>query len=339
MVERRVPLLTLHWVDYAIVALYLGAIVGLGVVSARRVKRDGKPDASSEFLLAGRRLSLPLLVGSLVSTWYGGLLGVTEIAFTDGLSSWLTQGIFWYAAYVVFAFVLAGRLQQSGIRTLPEHVGALYGNKAKFVVSVLNLINVIPIGYMLAIGLLVHLASGWPIWVGVLVGSAVTVTYSSVGGFRAVVYTDMLQFVVMFVSGGVLLAACVIKLGGTEYLTSHLPAAHLQPTGALGLQELAVWAIIAFSTLVDPNFYHRCYAASSPKQARRAILIAMVFWVTFDLCTVGAGLYARGIVAGGRCPSCLSAIGRSVAAVRLQRLICSRSSRNGYVDHRSRIAL
>ena len=85
----------------------------------------------------------------------------------------------------------------------------------------------------------------------------------------------------------------VLKLGGGGYLEQRLPATHLRLTGALSQQELIVWALIALSTLVDPNFYHRCYAADSPETARRGVLGAVLFWLMFDVCTTFTGLYAR----------------------------------------------
>ena len=62
---------TLGALDLAVVGAYLAATFFLGVRSARN-RRDGEDD----FLLAGRALTLPAFVVTLVSTWYGGVLGV-----------------------------------------------------------------------------------------------------------------------------------------------------------------------------------------------------------------------------------------------------------------------
>lgn len=275
--------------DLALVVAYLGATLWIGL----RVGRGAEARGAEDFLLAGRGLTLPLFVGSLVSTWYGGLLGVTEIAFTDGLAAWLTQGGFWYLAYVIFALALAGRLAASGHTTLPDQLGALHGPQARVLATALNYLNVVPIAYALSLGLLVHLVLGWPIWIGTLGGTAIAAGYSLTGGFRAVVYTDLLQFALMCLAVALVLVYAVFGLGGADYLSTHLPATHLRATGAMKGQELVVWALIALSTLVDPNFYHRCYAAASPAVARRGVLMAVGFWALFDICSVFGGLYAR----------------------------------------------
>jgi len=50
-----------------------------------------------------------LFVGTLVATWYGGIFGVTFIAFEKGLYNFLTQGVFWYIAYLIFACFYCGQ--------------------------------------------------------------------------------------------------------------------------------------------------------------------------------------------------------------------------------------
>ncbi|MCC6750705.1 MAG: sodium:solute symporter family protein [Deltaproteobacteria bacterium] len=273
--------------DLAVVGLFLLAVLTLGLRLGRRA------GPAEEFLLAGRRLTLPMFVGSLVSTWYGGILGVGEIAFSDGVVTWVTQGGFWYLSYFVFAFFLAERLSRSKQVTLPDQLGLLHGPRARVVASLLNFLNVVPVAYMLSMGLVAHLILGCPVWLGTVLGATLVLGYSALGGFRAVVYTDLLQFALMCVAVALLMIFAVVKLGGSDYLTLRLPPAHLQPRGHVSGQELFVWALIALSTLVDPNFYQRCYAALTPRVARLGVLCSIGFWMLFDVCTTFTGLYAR----------------------------------------------
>jgi len=57
-----------------------------------------------------------------------------------------------------------------------------------------------------------------------------------------------------------------------------------------------VWGLIALSTLVDPNFYQRCFAAKTPETARKGILISTVIWCCFDICTTFGAMYARATI-------------------------------------------
>ncbi len=283
--------LTLSALDLAVVVGYVLALLAVGGGGRRG-------QGSEEFLLANRNLSLPLFVGSLVSSWYGGLLGVGEIAYADGLVNWVSQGGFWYLAYLIFAFVLAERLARSRATTLPDQLARLHGRAAGGFATLLNYINVVPVSYVLSLGLAVRLFTGWPLWVGILVGGALGTLYSMTGGFRAMVRVQLLQFTLMCLGVASVIPFAVLRLGGADYLRASLPATHLHPAGAYGAQELAVWALIALSTLVDPGWYQRCYAARSPRVARTGILCAVGFWALFDVCTTFSGIYARAALPG-----------------------------------------
>jgi len=284
-------LLHLGGLDLLVIAAYLAVAFGIGW-------RFSRGRSADDFLLAGRRLTLPLFVGSLVASWYGGLLGVGEISYNEGLVNWVSQGWFWYLAYLIFAVALAGRLSRSRHTTLPDQIEALHGPAARHLASLLNFINLLPISYVLSLGLAVHLFTGWPLWAAILVGASAGVLYSAAGGFRAVIYIELMQFVLMCLSVAVVIPFAVFKLGGASYLRARLPAGHLSPAGHSSPQELVVWALIALSTLVDPGWYQRCYAAASPRVARLGILCSVGFWALFDVCTTFAGIYARAALPG-----------------------------------------
>ena len=70
---------------------------------------------------------------------------------------------------------------------------------------------------------------------------------------------------------------------GLEKL-SILPDSYFKPMGNYTLLETLSWGLIAISTLVDPNFYQRSFAAKDFKIAKKGILISTVIWIIFDLC-------------------------------------------------------
>ncbi|MDZ7821516.1 MAG: hypothetical protein U5N26_06730 [Candidatus Marinimicrobia bacterium] len=72
--------------DIVIISLYFFMLILIGFI---RRKKDGKAE---DFLLSGRRLTLPLFVMTLVSTWYGGILGIGEFTYLHGLSNWFVMG-------------------------------------------------------------------------------------------------------------------------------------------------------------------------------------------------------------------------------------------------------
>ncbi len=248
---------------------------------------------ATDYIVAGRRLTLPAFTASLVTTWYGGILGVGEYTWTYGISNWLVFGLPYYLFAGVFALFLAGRARRSRMLTVPDLLEDRYGRPAALVGAGTIFVMTAPAAYVLMLGVLVVFATGWPLWLGVALGTALSVGYVFRGGLRAVVATDIVQFFLMFGAFLILVPVCVKQFGGWDFLKAGLPESHLARDGGLGWQAIAVWYFIALSTLVEPAFYQRCYAAKSESTARRGIAAAIGLWIVFDFLTTTAGLYAR----------------------------------------------
>ncbi|MBU0980968.1 MAG: sodium:solute symporter family protein [Nanoarchaeota archaeon] len=279
--------LSLSSVDYGIIVVYFILIIIIGYVVKRRVRNI------TDYFLAGRRLTLPIFVATLVSTWYGGILGVGELSFNYGMVNWLTQGFFWYLSYLFFAFFLANRIRRSGLFTVPDQLERFYDKRARLLGAFFNFIMVTPAPYVLSLGVIFSLIFGWPAWAGILLGTLVAVFYTLRGGFLGVIYTDFIQFFLMVTGVALVIPFAVSKFGGISFLKANLPATHFTLTGEWTTQMILVWGFIAFWTLVDPSFYQRCYAAKDDKVPKRGILLAIVFWGLFDVCTTFTGMYAR----------------------------------------------
>ena len=246
-----------------------------------------------EILLMGRQLTLPLFIATLVATWYGGIFGVTQIAFEKGIYNFITQGIFWYITYIIFALFLVDKVRAQKSLTMPELLGSMFGPRAAKVGAIFNLFNVIPVAYIISVGIIVSSFTTWPLPISMAIGTLTVILYSSWGGFRAVVFSDLIQFFVMCSAVLLVIIFSFQSFGGLEYLTSNLPSHYFHPTADVGLAQTLVWGFIALSTLVDPNFYQRCFAATTSKVAKKGILFSTLIWIAFDLCTTFGAMYAR----------------------------------------------
>ncbi|TMQ71901.1 MAG: sodium:solute symporter family protein, partial [Candidatus Eisenbacteria bacterium] len=69
----------------------------------------GKRATTLDYLVAGRRVTLPAFVATLVATWYGGILGVGEYTWRYGISNWLVFGVPYYVGALLFALCFARR--------------------------------------------------------------------------------------------------------------------------------------------------------------------------------------------------------------------------------------
>ncbi len=125
-----------------------------------------------DYLLAGRKLTLPAFVATLVTTWYGGILGVGEYAWRFGISTWVVFGLPYYAAALLFAFWLAPRLRRSGAASIPDLLLGAYGRGARLTGAAAIFGLTLPVAYLLMLATLLTQLTGWPPLVAVAVGAA-----------------------------------------------------------------------------------------------------------------------------------------------------------------------
>ncbi len=281
----------LDWVVFFFILFLTFAAVAYG--HYRKPEEKDRESSLLEILLMGRQLTLPLFVVTLVATWYGGIFGVTQIAYERGLYNFITQGFFWYLTYLIFAIFMVDRIRSKDHRSMPELLENMFGPKAAILGGIFNFLNLIPVTYVISVGLIVSAFTDFSMTASMAIGTVVVVIYSTWGGLRAVVFSDLVQFFVMCMGVFVVVAFSVYTYGGLDYLRANLPADHFHPTSDVGLAETLVWGFIALATLVDPNFYHRCFAAKDAQVAKKGIYISTFVWVCFDLCTTFGGMYAR----------------------------------------------
>ena len=156
-----------------------------------------------EYLLMGRQLTLPFFVATLVATWYGGIFCVTQTAFEHGLYNFITQGLFWYISYTLFAVFLTKKIFNSQALSLPDLIRQLYGAKSSKVSAILIFIKTLPIGHVISLGLFIQVLWPMDLSLATLIGVFLVIGYCLFGGLRAVVISDFIQFILMYL--GVLL--------------------------------------------------------------------------------------------------------------------------------------
>ena len=192
-----------------IIGLYLVALTILGF----GLRRAGEsPAGGEEFLLAGRSIRTPAFVATLVATWYGGILGIGEFSYSYGVVTFLTQSLFFYLFAIIFALWIAPKVRQSVVLTLPDRLEQQYGRTAAVIGAVLIYLMVSPAPYLLIVGTLIQAATGWPLWLSLLIAAPLSTWYALTGGLRAVVRTDLLQASLMMI-GFALLAGMAAGLG------------------------------------------------------------------------------------------------------------------------------
>lgn len=249
-----------------------------------------------DYMLMGRQLTLPLFVATLAASWYGGIFGVNEITFNYGIHNFVIQGVFWYIAYIIFALFLVDKVKHYQSITIPDLAYKMFGPKSAKTAAFFTFVNILPVSYVLSLGIFLNLICGLPVVWGMITGTVFVSLYAAWGGLRAVVFSDVVQFAVMCLAVFLVLVFSVSNFGGLEFLKSNLPASHFSLTGGNGWLNTLIWGAIALATLVNPAFYQRCFAAKDVKTAKYGILICTFIWFCFDICTTAGALYARALL-------------------------------------------
>jgi len=264
--------------DYVIIALYLSGMVGVGLWFAK------KHTDFDDFFLAGRSLTTPLLITTLISTYYGidVLFGDSQLGFTDGVVAWFGYARPTYAFFLIAAFLLAQRLREENFKSLPDILDKYYGKKTRYVGAVTSFIYSLPALSLYGFGMLGDVILGWKPIVGMLVLGGIALVYTLTGGFWAVVLTDSIQFVMMCVVLAFAFPFAMNLIGGFDSMINTLEPNYFDTMGDLSIWLIVIYASTGLSILVEPTFYQRIFAAKSYKSVRNALIIGIFIWGSYD---------------------------------------------------------
>jgi len=290
---------TLAIIDYIIITVYLSGMIGVGLWFAK------KHTDFEDFFLAGRSLTTPILITTLISTYYGidVLFGDTQLAFTDGVVAWFGYARPTYAFFLIAALLLARRLRENDFKSLPDILYFFYGSRARYVGALTSFIYSLPALSLYGFGMLGDVVLGWePIW-GMIVLGGIALVYTLTGGFWAVALTDSIQFVMMCIVIAVAFPFAMNFIGGFDSMIELLPASYFDTLGDLNIFLIIIYASTGLSILVEPTFYQRIFAAKSYKNVRDALIIGIFIWGSYDWIITILAMSAKTAVLQGLLPT------------------------------------
>jgi SSS family solute:Na+ symporter len=212
--------LGLAGIDTTIVLLYLAGVLAIGTYFGRFVKNAG------DFFIAGKALPFWAVGMSIVVSDIGAtdFIAVAGGTYRYGLSQANFDWIGSMPALLIAAFVFIPFYWRSGVYTIPEFLGRRYGTAVQtFMALCWGLILVTNLGIMLyATSVLLRGVLGWDPAVSIWVTTLVVGAYTIMGGLAAVVMTDVLQLVVMFIGGAALVVRALWEVGGPTALKEQI---------------------------------------------------------------------------------------------------------------------
>ena len=282
-------------VDYVIITIYLAGMVCVGIWFSK------KHSDFDDFFLAGRSLTTPLLITTLISTYYGidVLFGDSQLGFTDGVVAWFGYARPTYAFFLISAFLLAKRLRKEDFKSLPDILDRYYGKNTRYVGALTSFIYSLPALSLYGFGILGDVILGWEPAIGMLVLGGIALAYTLTGGFWAVALTDSIQFVMMCVVLAFAFPFAMNFIGGFDTMIEVLEPSYFDTLGDLSIWLIIIYASTGLSILVEPTFYQRIFAARSYRNVRNALVIGIFIWGSYDwLITILAMSAKVGVIKG-----------------------------------------
>lgn len=286
--------------DYVIVVLYFCVVFGIGAYFFRRAK------TSRSYFLADRSvgwvaIGASLFASNISSEHFIGLAG-------SGASSGLAVGHFeWLAVFMcmTLAWVFVPFYLRSNVYTMPEFLERRYGPACRWYLTTVSILAYIftKISVSLYAGALVlRQTVGWDFYTSAAVMVVTTGIYTIFGGLAAVIYTELLQAIVLLGGAIALTAIGLSQVGGFEGLRAALPADFfhmIKPmsdpnfpwTGIfIGAPILGVWYWCTDQVIVQ-----RVLGAKSEEDARGGALLCGVLKILPVFVLVLPGLIARAL--------------------------------------------
>jgi SSS family solute:Na+ symporter len=252
--------------DVGIVVAYLAGMITVGYLVAGRIQRF------SDFFVAGRTLTTPILICTLVSSYYGldALFGDAGDAAREGVVVWFTYGRPYTLALLLTALFLARKFERTGFLTISDVLAATYGRSTQVAGAVASFLYALPVLAIMGLAGLGQVLFGLPLWAGAVIGSLLSVAYVAMGGFWADVLTDVAQFTIMCVSLAVALPLILHGVGGVARINQTVGAGVLAPVGTPPPRNKIAYAQTAASVRVGPGVYQRKVAARERRAGRNA---------------------------------------------------------------------
>ncbi len=291
--------------DWLVVGLYFLLIAGISYWSIRRKKNSPK-----EYFLANRNLGWFVIGASILASNVGSehIVGLAGTAAKSGLAMGHYELHSWIV--LILGWVFIPFYMRSQVYTMPEFLERRYNEKARWLLSIVQLLSYIiaKVSVTIYAGAVVFNAFlGIDFWTGAIILIVITGIYTIFGGLHAVMYTETLQAIVLLAGSVILTITGLIEIGGWNNLINSISKDHLNMFLPLSHPDFPWLGILFASPIVglwywctDQHIVQRCLAGRDEQQARRGTLFASALKLMPFFIFMIPGLIAYAMANSGR---------------------------------------
>jgi SSS family solute:Na+ symporter len=275
---------------------YSAALIAAGLAVSRFIRGSG------DFFVAGRRLSAPLILATVLAAniGAGATVGATGLAYRDGLSAWWWSGSAAIGS-VALALFIGPRIwrvaRQHDLYTIGDYLEHRYSPSVRGLVTSLIWLGTLSIlaGQLIAGAAVLSVVADVPRSTGILLSAAVMTVYFVGGGLLGSAWINAIQLVVLLAGFLVALPMVMQRAGGYAAMASGpaVPATFGDFLYSAG--PGSGWLLIALvpAFIVSPGLVQKAYGASSDRAVRWGIGLQALALAGFAFIPVLFGMAAR----------------------------------------------
>nr|MBI3611801.1 sodium:solute symporter family protein [Nitrospirota bacterium] len=268
------------------VILYLLVSVGIGLYAGTRVHN------AKDFAVAGRSLPLPIVTATVFATWFGAetVLGISATFVKEGLRGVVADPFGSSLCLILAGLFFARRLYRMNLLTIGDYYRLRYGRSVEvlctlcIVASYLGWVS----AQIKALGLVFNVVSDGLVtpYLGMIIGAAIVLAYTTFGGMFSVAILDFVQITVIM--GGMLYIGHLISglTGGVGAVLSHAAAAgklELFPEASLHawIPFLGAWMTMMLGSIPQQDVFQRITSAKDEQTAVRGSVLGGTLYFLF----------------------------------------------------------
>jgi SSS family solute:Na+ symporter len=273
--------------------VYIVGITAFGIYVGRRIKTTG------EFLLAGRGVHAFLLAGSTLATIIGtgATIGASGYAYQNGFAGAL-YGLGQGLGIIIVGLAFA-KMRKYEFMSLGEEIACYYGGN-RYIYEFANVMMFLSLVCWMGVQIMgaanyLGILTGLPYITSVITSGITFGFLVIIGGYVAVVYTDVVQAFIFFFGFVALAVVGVIAAGGISTITNSVPA---ENWSFLGHERVGWFSVIGIpmalmiSYIAEPGYRHRIYSARSVSHARWSMITPGLIAIPFSIFTAVLGMAA-----------------------------------------------
>lgn len=275
-------------IDYLFITIYLLGIAGVGLLSLKFTR------SKEDFLVAGRRLSLPIFFSCMAALALGGgsTVGSVRLGYEFGFGGiWLNLSI--GIGLIITGLLVSSKLAKLKALSINEIVEENYGYAAKIFSTILTLIYTITLSVVqvIAIGEIISGTLNTDFTLSMVTGGGVVILYTFIGGMWSVTLTDVIQFIIKTV-GFIILAPIfsISAVGGWAAFVSKLPPSHFSIT-SIGIEDIVLYLVLYIpGIIIGQDIWQRIFTAKNNHVAKAGTLCAGIYSILYAFATVIIGM-------------------------------------------------